>query len=214
MTRLLPAFLAALLGAVDAVSQDAPLSTGQTARPGAADLSGVPALIPAPGGGTPVPVPPGEAFLLTLRAVDARTLAVRFAIDPCCYLYRDKTRFGLSTLDGTPLAEGPRLRLIELPPGQITRDEFYGTTEVYREGFEIRLPLAGVLPASEFVLDVGYQGCAEKGVVICYEPMTRRFPVRRAGDRLQVGAPLAAGTAGGRPVASPAFPAEGSLDKK
>ncbi len=134
-----------------------------------------------------VAVDPEQAFLVQVIALNANTLGVRFTIADCCYLYRDKTRFSVSAQDGTPLIAGPRLGAIELPPGQITTDEFFGRTEVYRHELDIRLPLHSLPHRPAFALNVIYQGCAEKGVAICYEPITRRFPIHRDGGQLVVG---------------------------
>lgn len=134
------------------------------------------------------PVDPDRAFRVEATGLDAHTLGVRLSIDDCCYLYRDKMRFALSAPDGAPLGTSLRLGAINMPAGEIETDEFVGKTEIYRRGFDLRLPLLGAIPASGVALNVTYQGCADKGVTICYPPTTRRFPISIAGGLPVVGA--------------------------
>ena len=152
-------------------------------------------------------VPPEQAFHVDAIGIDARTLNVRFSIADCCYLYRDKLRFSVSAPDGTPLATDLRFGAIELPMSEAITDNYVGRTEVYRRGLDVRLPLLGTFPQSGFALNVGYQGCADKGVSICYEPTARRFAVSSNGGQVttgpgqQIDAGLAAVAAG--PIAPP-----------
>ena len=165
---------------------------GPVATPGYSPLP----LQSSPAGGLPglsppaavAAISPDEAFRVDVTIVDPATLGVRFAVAECCYLYRDKTAFALSALDGAPLDGGLRLGAIDLPPGEATTDEFFGQTEIYRRSLSVRLPLKGALPISGFALNVTYQGCREKDVSICYEPVTRRFPIYGDAGRLTVGA--------------------------
>jgi thioredoxin:protein disulfide reductase len=132
-------------------------------------------------------VDPEQAFRVDAMALDAHTLGVRLLIADCCYLYRDKTRFVLSSPDGKPLTTDLRLGAIAMPDGEVLTDEYVGRTEVYRRGFDLRLPLLGAQPTSGFALNVSYQGCADQGTTICYEPTTRRFPIANAGGVLAIG---------------------------
>ncbi|HEX7045599.1 MAG TPA: protein-disulfide reductase DsbD N-terminal domain-containing protein [Burkholderiales bacterium] len=129
------------------------------------------------------PVDPERAFQVQVAALARDTLGVRFTIDECCYLYREQLRFDITAPNGAP---APRLRAVSLPPAEIVTDEFFGRTAVYRGTVDLRLSLEE--PAARgFTLHVTYQGCSEKGVVLCYEPMIRRFPVERENGRLAVG---------------------------
>jgi thiol:disulfide interchange protein DsbD len=124
-------------------------------------------------------VDPEKAFQVAAAAIDGSTIGVRFTIDDCCYLYRDKMRFGISAPDGTPLVNGLGVGVFELPHGEAKTDEFFGTTEVYHGIVDMRVPLYGEnRSAADFLLKVTYQGCAEKGVKLCYPPATREFPIR------------------------------------
>jgi len=133
------------------------------------------------------PVDPETAFTVNVSASDKSALLARIDIGECCYLYRDKTRFELKRSDGGALPEGLRLGNYILPAGKIKNDEFIGKTEVYRQGFEVWLPVEGVSTQSlDLTLNVSYQGCAEKGVAICYPPNTKEFHVTAAAGTLAV----------------------------
>lgn len=135
---------------------------------------------------TDEPVDPEKAFTVSVSA-DKNALLARIDIADCCYLYRDKTRFELTRSDGSALPEGVRLGKHTLPAGKTKTDEFIGKTEVYTHGFEVWLPVEGVFAQSlDLTLHVSYQGCAEKGVAICYPPNTKKFRVTAAAGVLAV----------------------------
>jgi thiol:disulfide interchange protein DsbD len=105
---------------------------------------------------------PSIAFKPTARALDGRTIEVRFEIANGYYLYRDKFRFAVEPAAvqlGTPA----------LPKGKEKMDENFGQVEVYYNEALIRIPVernsSGSLP---LILGVTSQGCAEVGV--CYPP--------------------------------------------
>lgn len=137
----------------------------------------------------PEVVDPADAFRVDAIGLGTEALAVRFSIADCCYLYRAKMRFGISGPEGAPLADGPYLGRVELPRGVEIADEFFGRSEIYRGSVDVRLPLHGATAEQVFALKVTYQGCAEKGAAICYEPMTRRFPIRIDSGELVIGPP-------------------------
>lgn len=131
------------------------------------------------------PVDPAKAFRVDV-AGGGDALLARFIIDDCCYLYRDKLTFALARRDGG--AADIKLGGYTLPPGKAKTDEFLGKTEVYYNGFEVRLPVSGVNAArGDYTLKVGYQGCSEKGVTICYPPATQTVAFAVADGKLLVG---------------------------
>src|SRR5205085_7473500 len=85
-------------------------------------------------GAEPKLLPPEQAFRLSARALDARTLEVRYDITDGYYLYRDKPVFAVDPDAG---AGKP-----ELPNGIRKHDEFFGDVETYRGLLLIRVPLA------------------------------------------------------------------------
>jgi thiol:disulfide interchange protein DsbD len=106
---------------------------------------------------------PVIAFKPALRALDDRTLEVRFVIAPGYYLYRDRFRFA---------AEMVRLGAAEIPAGKAKEDASFGKVEVFHGAVAIRLPVERTLRAPmHFDLLVTSQGCAEAG--LCYLPQTQ-----------------------------------------
>jgi len=149
--------------------------------------------------GSAEPVDPARAFRVDITTAGAGALLARFSIDDCCYLYRDKTTFELTRKDG---AADIRLGSYTLPRGKTKTDEFLGKTEVYYNGFEVRLPVSGTNAArGDYQLKVGYQGCSEKGVTLCYPPATRSFALTVADGKL-----LVAGTREDGAVSAPEKP--------
>lgn len=148
--------------------------------------------------GTAEPVDPEKAFVLRLEPDGPEAVKVRFEVADCCYLYRDKLRFELVSANGQ-VPDGVRIGDIKLPRGKTKVDEFIGKTEVYVKPFEVRVPLTGANRASGLSLKVGYQGCSEKGVSICYPPASKSFALA-GGAAVAVIDP-------GAPASSPAAPA-------
>lgn len=104
-------------------------------------------------------LPPAEAFRLSARALDDRTLEARFEVAEGYYLYRDKTAF---FLDPKAVEMGAPV----LPPGKVKDDAFFGKVETWRGDVVIRLPLAASAAGQSVVLVSDSQGCADAGV--CY----------------------------------------------
>ena len=113
---------------------------------------------------------PEKAFRMSVRALDAAHLEVRFAIADGYYMYKEKFRFALEGADGA------RLGAPEFPAGVKKKDEFFGEMETYRKQVAIRIPVEGTAAALQ--LAVTSQGCADIGV--CYVPMESRATVRFA----------------------------------
>jgi thiol:disulfide interchange protein DsbD len=118
-------------------------------------------------------LPPEQAFRLSARALDERTIEARFEVTDGYYLYRDKLKFALDPgmADLVPAS---------LPPGKVKEDQFFGKVETYRGDVVVRLPLPAAAGGKAVVLVTDSQGCADLGV--CY-------PVSRQKLTLQVPAP-------------------------
>lgn len=111
---------------------------------------------------------PEQAFKLTVKAVDARTLEATFEIAPGYYMYREPFK---ADVQGATLGEPV------IPTGKIKFDEtFQKEVEVYRDSLRVRLPVAQA--DGVFKLTVTGQGCADQG--LCYPPMNSSFDVRLA----------------------------------
>ncbi|MDP1717575.1 MAG: protein-disulfide reductase DsbD N-terminal domain-containing protein, partial [Burkholderiales bacterium] len=114
---------------------------------------------------------PDKAFRFSAQMAGPNTIEVNYRIAPGYYMYRDKFRFGI---EPAPLI----LAAPQLPPGKVTKDEFFGDVEVYRDTVSILLPLQhdGKVPAA--MLTAVSQGCADIGV--CYVPQEQKAELRLA----------------------------------
>ena len=131
--------------------------------------------------GGPKLLPADQAFKLSARALDARTVEIRYNVADGYYLYRDKLRF---TVEPAPVAAGSP----SLPPGKPHKDEFFGDSMTYRGLLVAKLPIAGAKPGQAVTLVADSQGCADAGV--CYPPQTQRveltLPAAGAGPSIAV----------------------------
>ena len=104
-----------------------------------------------------------------MRAIDARTIEVRFDIARGYYLYGDKFRFRLE-------AEGAALGAPRVPKGKTIDDATFGQVDVYYSSVRVLLPVerppGGLLAGT---LHIASQGCAEAGV--CYPPLSQSVSV-------------------------------------
>lgn len=108
---------------------------------------------------------PLVAFKPEARALDDKTVEVRYSIAKGYYLYRDKFRFA---------AEGATLGTPVFPAGKQKHDDNFGDVEVYYKSVAIRLPLSAS-QSGPITLKVTAQGCADAGV--CYPPQEQKLSV-------------------------------------
>jgi thiol:disulfide interchange protein DsbD len=114
-------------------------------------------------------LPVDEAFQPRLTAIDGNTLEISIQVAPGYYLYKDK-------LAAETLSDRVQLGKLDLPPGEMKTDPYFGDMEVYHNDVFANLPLARATPESlDLELQVKYQGCADGG--ICYMPVTRTLTV-------------------------------------
>ena len=140
------------------------------------------------GGGQDEFLPPDQAFKLTLKAEDEKTLLASFTIAENYYLYRDKIRFSLKDSGGTDIAA------VTLPQGDTKSDPTFGKTEVYHKSFQAVIKLRREDNAKQPVnLVATYQGCSEKGV--CYPPVQKTLALTLPALPAAGAAPLAASSA-------------------
>ncbi|MGB8433677.1 MAG: protein-disulfide reductase DsbD [Burkholderiales bacterium] len=112
---------------------------------------------------------PEKAFRFSARAIDDRTLEVRYRIEDGYYMYRDKFRFAAEPAE---VKLGPAA----FPPGKVKQDEFFGKVETYRGNLAIRVPVEA--STDRIKLAVTSQGCADVG--ICYPPLTQHAELTMA----------------------------------
>ena len=108
---------------------------------------------------------PLVAFKPEAKALDDKTVEVRYSIAKGYYLYRDKFRFA---------AEGATLGTPVFPAGKQKHDDNFGDVEVYYKSVAIRLPLSAN-QSGPITLQVTAQGCADAGV--CYPPQEQKLSV-------------------------------------
>ncbi|MEY2685827.1 MAG: hypothetical protein RL375_25 [Pseudomonadota bacterium] len=118
---------------------------------------------------------PDQAFRLSGKVVDARTVELRYVIAPGYYMYRERVAVGAAP-DVAKLGE-PRV-----PKGIVKFDEtFQKDVEIYHDELVIPVPVQAA-PA-QFKLEITGQGCAEKG--LCYPPRKQTFKVEVGSGALQ-----------------------------
>ncbi|MBI2313610.1 MAG: protein-disulfide reductase DsbD [Betaproteobacteria bacterium] len=138
---------------------------------GSGFLSGIKQLGSKLAGGNDEPelLPPEQAFPLSVRVRDGRTLVADFGTAKDYYLYRDKVAF---SVEG---AADARIAKVAIPQGKMKKDPIFGETEVLYRPFQAVITLqregAG---AGSVKLAASYQGCNEP-VGVCYPPINRTF---------------------------------------
>ncbi len=113
---------------------------------------------------------PDQAFIFSVEAINDNTLRVHWDIADDIYLYQSKFKFELKDTNGISLGQPV------LPKGKMKFDESFGDMEVYYHSVDIDIPLQrNNLDATDVILVVKYQGCADAG--FCYPPITKEMPV-------------------------------------
>ncbi len=159
------------------------------------------------GGDEPRFLHPDAAFRVEGSAAEPGLAVLRWRIEPGYYLYAKRMEVHLP--EGS--APGTTIAGLDLPPGEVREDPWFGRVEVYRfeAAASVRLAHAG-RPPRAVTLDVVYQGCADEG--LCYPPVRKTLPVRLDGagsggtsGGTGPGAPAASASPDGLRSADPAF---------
>ena len=115
------------------------------------------------------PIPVEEAFQFDLQTTNDGKHIAKFSVTPGHYLYKEKIKFKLLDADDLKLGE------ITYPKTVIKNDAAYGEIEVYKNDFDIEIPLKGEI-SEKAKLFVEYQGCSEL-TGICYPPVKVTVPI-------------------------------------
>ena len=108
---------------------------------------------------------PDQAFVLSVRVLDAKRLELSYKVAPGYYLYRERFKFS---------ADGAKLGDLQIPPGKKHYDTaLEQNVETYHDGVTVVLPVVSASKA--FTLNATHQGCADKG--LCYPPQPRAVAV-------------------------------------
>jgi len=118
-------------------------------------------LFDAPGAGKFVPA--DSAFTFDFQQ-NEHDLTLNWQIKEGYYLYRQQISVTPAQADIAPF---------QLPKGESHKDEFFGTSEIYRQ--RLSLPVTVRSADKAATLTVTYQGCAAAG--FCYPPETKVVPV-------------------------------------
>jgi thiol:disulfide interchange protein DsbD len=111
-----------------------------------------------------------EAFILSVTLSSPTAVVASWDIAEGYYLYKEKIEFNLED------AEGVSISKVDMPPGKIKEDEFFGSQEVFYHQLQAIAHLQREPSKTHTVsLKVSYQGCAEVGV--CYPPISLTIPV-------------------------------------
>ena len=105
-------------------------------------------------------LPVEEAFALQ-AGVDGDQVVLDWRIAEGYYLYRHAFRVDR-------LGDGLALGELQVPPGEMTTDEFFGETETYRGRVQVRVPVTALAADGKVEFRVRSQGCADLG--LCYPP--------------------------------------------
>ncbi|MDD4929048.1 MAG: protein-disulfide reductase DsbD [Gallionella sp.] len=123
--------------------------------------------LPAFGGKQqPTFLPPDQAFVLSVRVLDAHTLQADFQVTPGYYLYRDKLGF---TVEGSTV----KITAIKLPEGELKHDPNFGETRVFHQPFQVEIAIDRPDTTTQLTLNATYQGCSEQG--LCYPSQDKRL---------------------------------------
>ncbi len=145
---------------------------------------------------------PDQAFVLSVRVLDAKRLELSYKVAPGYYLYRERFKF---SSDDAKLGEP------QIPPGKKHYDTaLEQNVETYHDGVTVVLPI--VSAAKAFTLNAVHQGCADKG--LCYPPQPRTVAVTLKAfgadaDSAKIVADASAAPTGVVPPVAP--PAQGGM---
>ena len=117
---------------------------------------------------------PDQAFTISGKATDQKTVRFNWQIADGYYLYQSKFRF-LSERTDVELGDP------SLPPAETKDDPVFGEVQVYRNEVTVDVPLNAVPTDLEtLTLTARSQGCADAG--ICYPPHTQTLLVALSQD--------------------------------
>lgn len=109
---------------------------------------------------------PDEAFKLTVSFKNASTLVADLVPANGYYLYKNKIHFTIKD------ASGVAIGTVNLPPGEVKMDQFFGKMETYPRPVKAEITLKRAPRAKDFTLVANYQGCNIK-LGVCYAPIEK-----------------------------------------
>ena len=128
-------------------------------------------------------VPADQAFMFDFHQQE-NYLKLNWQVKEGYYLYRQQIKL-------TP--QQAKIMPVQLPFGELHKDEFYGKSEIYRQ--QLNLPVTINQAAKGATLTVTYQGCADAG--FCYPPETKVIPLSEVEASAQPLSPRHSGESAG-----------------
>lgn len=122
---------------------------------------------------------PEAAFVIQVEPTDGNHAVISWNIADGYYMYQHKFSFDVTAPEQVGVGN------VELTPGQLQTDEFYGEVEVNRDFASARVALNN-LSAANATIRVGYQGCADVGV--CYPPQYKIIEAAFTADAIALSA--------------------------
>ncbi len=136
-------------------------------------------------------LPAEDAFKVTARFKDAKTIELNYQIADGYYLYRKRFKLGNQNTETSQFKIGK----IVSPRGLVKQDPTFGRVETYRHSVRILLPVASASKGSRIELDAVTvklnmisQGCADVGV--CYPPLQHDLALKLGSGDIVMPAPM------------------------
>lgn len=114
------------------------------------------------------PPPAEEVFLPDVFAEDDGSVTLGFRMPPGYYIYRDKISL-------RSLTDGIKLGGLDLPPGEIVVDDWFGEQQVYFHDMMANAAVTRNNNSTSVEVEVSWQGCKENE--LCYMPVSKIIPV-------------------------------------
>lgn len=111
-----------------------------------------------------------EAFKMIATPNGKGELLLDFKVVTDYHLYRDKIKVKV-------LTGGASIGKLELPPSVKSNDVVFGDVEVYKQDFQVKVPVTGLVGAT--TLEIEYQGCSST-TGVCYPPEKQQIDINEA----------------------------------
>jgi thioredoxin:protein disulfide reductase len=107
---------------------------------------------------------PEQAFQLTAKRLNSKTVELNYQIAKGYYMYKGRFKYAAEPSTAAKLGKAT------LGKGKLKQDPTFGRVEIYRDSVRILLPVTNV-GAAPLKLKITSQGCADVGV--CYPPFSQ-----------------------------------------
>ncbi|MEC8147217.1 MAG: protein-disulfide reductase DsbD [Pseudomonadota bacterium] len=111
-------------------------------------------------------LPVDTAFQIQNPILKNDTIIIGWLIEPGYYLYKDQLVF-------KSRSKNFDIQTTNIPVGSTVEDPLFGTVQVFEDNLTVFLEIGKASDAADIEIEVGYQGCAKKG--LCYPPQKKNF---------------------------------------